>query len=165
MWSRETHLFFLQESVLLVFFLSPWSLPSLPCRGSPSQLQGEQGAAVALPWWVVGAPWPKTQLLLADRREVTHWCKWGNQTEQDSLSLCPTTSLQPLSPCTSDGHHHRHQSWMKRTGFVVNLIVLEHANYASGHLEVQHAGYESQNSFRLQDMQLDWGHTVFDCVH
>jgi len=44
---------------------------------------------------------------------------------------------------------------MKRIGFVVIFIVLDHVKHALGDLEVQHEGYESQNSFRLKGLQLN----------
>lgn len=154
MQSKETQLFLLQESVLLGFFLSPWPLHSLPCGGPQAGTKGSRMLRLFCPggWWECPGPGRSSCSPLTGRRELTHWDELGNQTEQDLLSLLHTSWLQPLGPRTGDGHHH-HQLWMKKIGFVVNSIVLEHVNHASGDLEVQHAGYESQNSFRLQVMQ------------
>lgn len=106
--------------------------------------------------WKHTRPGHSSCSLLPDRCEHTHSHEPGHQTEQDLPCLLPNSRLQPVRPCTGDGDHPlHHRIWFKRIGFVVNLIVLKNVNHASGHLEVQCAGYESQNSFRPQGMRFD----------
>lgn len=157
MQSTETQLFFLQESVLLVFFLSPWSLHSLPCGAPQASSKGSRVLQLFCPdgWWEHLGPGQSSCSVLPEQTWAPSlvWARQSGGARPAILTpYCLTPATEPLysrwTPPPSS-------NWMKSIGFVVNLVVLEHVNHASGDLEVLRAGYGSQNSFRLQGMQPD----------
>lgn len=106
-----------------------------------------------------GSTRPRAQLLLTAHCSLSDVSSrlamnWAIRLRKTCHPYSPPPDTEPLerrrAPSSSSSSNSN-----ERIKFVVNLIVLERVNRASGGLEVQRARYESQTGFRLQGMQLD----------